>query len=132
ALSRRKQGFESPRERQSIPPTLLGRADEVIECNGHHWARELGALGHEVRRALQKPTTHESLKTDLIPRVRLCSRGHQCVMMQPGVIFFSAAYFAAASLTMGAIMESSAMIQSDAIFHFLPSQVWMRPVRVPS
>ena len=46
--------------------------------------------------------------------------------------FFSAAYFAAASLTMGAIMESSAVIQSEAIFHFLPSQVWMRPVRAPS
>ena len=40
-------------------------------------------------------------------------------------MFFSAAYFAAASLTMGAIMESSAVIQSDAIFHFLPSQVWI-------
>jgi hypothetical protein len=57
---------------------------------------------------------------------------HQFIITQPVVIFFSAAYFAAASLTMGAITESSAVIQSDAIFHFLPSQVWMRPVRVPS
>jgi hypothetical protein len=60
------------------------------------------------------------------------ARRHQFVITQPVVIFFSAAYFAAASLTMGAITESSAVIQSDAIFHFLPSQVWMRPVRVPS
>src|ERR1700745_2426381 len=50
------------------------------------------------------------------------SRGrHQFLPRHPGVIFFSAAYFAAASLTMGAIMESSAVIQSDAMFHFLPS-----------
>jgi GAF domain-containing protein len=48
------------------------------------------------------------------------------------VIFFSAAYFAAASLTMSAIMESSAVIQPDTVFHFLPSQVWIRPERVPS
>ena len=60
------------------------------------------------------------------------ARRHQFVITQPVVIFFSAAYFAAASLTMGAITESSAVIQSDEIFHFLPSQVWMRPVRVPS
>src|SRR5215471_21512316 len=44
-------------------------------------------------------------------------------MRQPVVIFFSAAYFAAASLTIGAMMESSAVIQSDVMFHFLPSQV---------
>jgi len=59
-------------------------------------------------------------------------RRRQFVTTQPVVIFFSAAYLAAASLTIGAMMESSALIQSDAIFHFLPSQVWMRPVRVPS
>ncbi len=69
------------------------------------------------------------LKLDVAPGV---ARRHQFVIRQPVVVFFSAAYFAAASLTMGAIMESSAVIQSDAIFHFLPSQVWMRPVRVPS
>jgi hypothetical protein len=34
--------------------------------------------------------------------------------------------------SMGAIMESSAVIHPDTIFHFLPSQVWIRPVRVPS
>jgi hypothetical protein len=56
----------------------------------------------------------------------------QFVITQPAVIFFSAAYFAAASLTMGAIMESSAVIQPDTMFHFLPSHVWIRPVRVPS
>jgi hypothetical protein len=66
------------------------------------------------------------------PRHAGIGRWRQFVIRQPTVIFFSAAYFAAASLTMGAIMESSAVIQSDAMFHFLPSQVWMRPVRVPS
>ena len=50
----------------------------------------------------------------------------------PGVIFFSAAYLAAASLTIGAITLSSEVYQSDVIFQFLPSQVWMRPVRAPS
>src|SRR5262249_51992789 len=39
----------------------------------------------------------------------------QFVITQPAVIFFSAAYFAAASLTMGAIMESSAAIQPDTM-----------------
>src|SRR5262249_53972760 len=57
---------------------------------------------------------------------------HQLVTRHPGVIFFSAAYLAAASLTIGAITESSDVIQSDARFHFLPSQVWIRPIRVPS
>src|SRR5262249_45146170 len=51
---------------------------------------------------------------------------------QPVAMFFSAAYFAAASLTMGAITLSSLTYQSDAICQFLPSQVWMRPVRAPS
>jgi hypothetical protein len=46
-----------------------------------------------------------------------------------GVIFFSAAYFAAVSLTNGPITLSSAVNQSDVIFQFLPSQVWMRPAR---
>src|SRR5207244_8831991 len=54
-------------------------------------------------------------------RLRPC--GHQLVTRQPCVIFFSAAYLAAASLTMGAITASSEVIQSDATFHFLPSQV---------
>src|SRR5262245_4381307 len=57
---------------------------------------------------------------------------HKLVTRHPGVIFFSAAYLAAASLIIGAITESSDVIQSDARFHFLPSQVWIRPVRVPS
>src|SRR5262249_18840393 len=57
---------------------------------------------------------------------------HQLITRHPVVIFFSAAYLAAASLTIGAITESSELIQSDATFHFLPSQVWMRPTRVPS
>src|SRR5215510_6581192 len=56
----------------------------------------------------------------------------QCVNRQPVVIFFSAAYLAAASLTMGAITLSSLVYQSDEIFHSLPSQVWMRPTRAPS
>jgi len=38
------------------------------------------------------------------------ARRHQFIITQPVVIFFSAAYFAAASLTMGAITESSAVI----------------------
>jgi hypothetical protein len=46
---------------------------------------------------------------------------HQFVITQPATIFFSAAYFAAVSLTRGAIMESSAVI--DTMFHFLLSQV---------
>ena len=53
---------------------------------------------------------------------------HQLVR-QPAAMFFSAAYFAAASLTMGAITLSSLTYQSDVICQFLPSQVWMRPVR---
>src|SRR6516164_4263624 len=57
---------------------------------------------------------------------------HQLVTRHPGVSFFSAAYFAAASLTMGAITLSSLVYQSDEIFQSLPSQVWMRPVRAPS
>src|SRR5262249_31488746 len=56
---------------------------------------------------------------------------HQLVR-QPAAMCFSAAYFAAASLTMGAITLSSLMYQSDVICQFLPSQVWMRPVRAPS
>jgi hypothetical protein len=50
----------------------------------------------------------------------------------PAAIFFSAAYFAAASLTIGAITLSSDSYQSEVIFQALPSQVWMRPVRAPS
>ena len=42
------------------------------------------------------------------------ARGHQFVIRQPVMMFYSAAYFAAASLTMGAIIESWALIQSDA------------------
>src|SRR5262249_60805691 len=57
---------------------------------------------------------------------------HQLVTRHPGVSFFSAASLAAASFTIGAITESSDVIQSDVTFHFLPSQVWIRPVRVPS
>src|SRR5215469_8572462 len=57
---------------------------------------------------------------------------HQLVTRHPSVSFFSAAYFAAASLTMGAITLSSLEYQSDVIFQSLPSQVWMRPVRAPS
>jgi hypothetical protein len=48
---------------------------------------------------------------------------------QPAAMFFSAAYVAAASLTMGAITLSALTYQSDVICQFLPSQVWMRPVR---
>ena len=48
---------------------------------------------------------------------------HQLVTRHPGVSFFSAAYLAAASFTIGAITESSDVIQSDVTFHFLPSQV---------
>ena len=50
----------------------------------------------------------------------------------PASASFSAAYRAAASFTIGAISASSALYQSDVIFQFLPSQVWMRPVRAPS
>jgi len=39
------------------------------------------------------------------------------------VSFFSAAYLAAASLTMGAITQSSLVYQSDVLFQCLPSQV---------
>ena len=39
------------------------------------------------------------------------------------VNFFSPAYLSAACLTMGLMMLSSACIQSDVKFHFLPSQV---------
>jgi hypothetical protein len=46
----------------------------------------------------------------------------QLVAKHPGVMFFSAAYFAAVSLTMGAITLSSLVYQSDVIFQFLPSQ----------
>src|SRR5262249_39914725 len=65
-------------------------------------------------------------------QVAIGSDRHQLVTRHPGVSFFSAAYLAAVSFTMGAITESSDVIQSDVTFHFLPSQVWMRPVRVPS
>src|SRR6267378_2080439 len=51
---------------------------------------------------------------------------------QPVAIFFSAAYLAAASFTIGAITESSETYQSEVIFQFSPSQVWMRPVWAPS
>lgn len=68
----------------------------------------------------------------LIFRTCRFAQPHQFVMRQPVVIFFSAAYFAAASLTIGAMMESSAVIQSDVMFHLLPSQVWILPIRVPS
>ena len=58
--------------------------------------------------------------------------GRHQLVRQPGAIFFSAAYLAAASLTIGAITLSSDSYQSEVIFQFLPSQVWMRPVRAPS
>src|SRR5262249_26780089 len=51
---------------------------------------------------------------------------------QPVLSFLSVAYFAAVSFTMGAITESSDVYQSDVTCQFLPSQVWMRPVRAPS
>ena len=43
----------------------------------------------------------------------------QFVNRQPVAIFFSAAYLAAASLTIGAITLSSLVYQSDVIFQFL-------------
>src|SRR6266545_7006334 len=61
-----------------------------------------------------------------------CDPRDQFVNRQPVVIFFSAAYLAAASLTMGAMTLSSLVYPSDAIFQSLPSQVWMRPTRAPS
>jgi hypothetical protein len=64
-----------------------------------------------------------SSSISIFTKVTIGVNRHQLVTRHPGVICFSAAYLAAASLTMGAIMESSAVIQSDAIFHFLPSQV---------
>src|SRR5262245_45976881 len=68
-----------------------------------------------------------------LPVIRLgFDGGHQLVARHPGVMLFSAAYFAAASLTMGAITLSSLTYQSDVIFQFLPSQACMRPVRAPS
>ena len=52
---------------------------------------------------------------------------------QPTVIFFSAAYLAAASLTMGrSTVVVSRCTSRNVMFQFLPSQVWMRPVRAPS
>ena len=48
---------------------------------------------------------------------------------QRGVIFFSAAYLAAASLTIGRMTLSSELYQSEVIFQSLPSHGWMRPVR---
>jgi hypothetical protein len=53
-------------------------------------------------------------------------------MKQPLMNFFSAAYLAAASVTIGAITLSSLTYQSDVIFQLLPSQVWIRAVRAPS
>ena len=50
-----------------------------------------------------------------------CDPRDQFVNRQPVVIFFSAAYLAAASLTMGAMTLSSLVYQSDAIFQSLPS-----------
>src|SRR5690606_21915772 len=43
-----------------------------------------------------------------------------------GVIFFSAAYLAAAAFTIGLITASSAWYQSELNCHLVPSQVWMR------
>ena len=65
-----------------------------------------------------------------VSRSQRTPRFHQCVVMQPVVIVFSSAYFAAASLTIGAITLSSLVYQSDEIFHSFPSQVWMRPTRL--
>jgi hypothetical protein len=55
----------------------------------------------------------------------------QFVITQPVVMFFSATSLAAASLT----SERSPNVGRDPIrrkIPFLPSQVWMRKVRVPS
>src|SRR5262249_26968402 len=57
---------------------------------------------------------------------------HQLVPRPPGGSFLSAAYFRAASLSIGGIPLSSLVYQADVIFQSLPSQVWMRPVRAPS
>src|SRR5262245_24381638 len=82
-------------------------------------------------------TTTEGGGTSASPRVAsddavISWCPNQLVARHPGVIFFSAAYLAAASLTMGAITLSSDSYQSDVMLQFLPSQVWMRPVRAPS
>jgi hypothetical protein len=50
-----------------------------------------------------------------VSRSQRTPRFHQCVVMQPVVIVFSCAYFAAASLTIGAITLSSLVYQSDEV-----------------
>jgi hypothetical protein len=57
------------------------------------------------------------------PHLPGVAQGHQFVIRQPVVIFFSSAYLAAASLIIGAITLSSLTYQSEVIFQFLPSQV---------
>src|SRR5215472_12839879 len=49
-----------------------------------------------------------------------------------GVTFLSAAYFLAAALTIGLMIASSAVYQSEVSFQALPSHVWMRAEREPS
>src|SRR4029453_5899678 len=91
--------------------------------------RGAGARGDAVVRSV---CTEDRRRRRRPLQIAIGANRHQLVPRPPGVSLFSAAYFAAASLTMGAITESSDVTQSDAIFHFLPSQVWMRPVRVAS
>ncbi len=79
--------------------------------------------GARRRDAIRRRTCTERRRLGRPLHVAIGANRHQLVTRHPGVMFFSAAYLAAASLTIGAMTESSDVIQSDATFHFLPSQV---------
>src|SRR6266545_6628860 len=49
-----------------------------------------------------------------------------------GVIFLSVAYLAETSFTMGSVIVSSAVYQSEITFHVCPFHCWMRAVLAPS
>jgi hypothetical protein len=59
--------------------------------------------------------------------------GHQSSFEQSrGLIFFSAAYFADTSMTIGSVKVSSAVYQPEITFHILPSHCCTRAVLAPS
>src|SRR5262245_26738864 len=57
---------------------------------------------------------------------------HPSFEQSRGTIFFSAAYWVDTSITIGSVIVSSAMYQSEITFQILPSHCWMRAVLAPS
>ena len=73
-----------------------------------------GGLGHRSCVAGGSEARQEAAITaSLLVGAAVFGRAHQFIVRQPALIFFSAAYLAAASLTMGRSTLSSPVYQSD-------------------